>query len=67
MTRFNDQIDQQEIEVRYSVLVDGVEVGFGAACGDTLDHAIHAIHTDLSLRQWERTPDMPPFMEAESA
>jgi hypothetical protein len=53
-------IGQPEVEVKYSVLVDDVEVGFGTSgAWDYLDRAIHAAVTDLELRSWERTADMP--------
>lgn len=49
-----------EFEVTYSVLMGGVEIGFGAS-GEwsNVDGAIHAAHTDLQRYEWERSGDMP--------
>lgn len=49
-----------EIEVTYSVIVDGVEIGFGSSgAWNDIDSAVHCAYSYLQRNEWERTPDMP--------
>lgn len=43
-----------EVEITYSVLVDGEEIGFGTS-GESrsIDEALDLIETAISRRQWE--------------
>lgn len=44
------------VEITYSILVDGVEVGFGTSGeSTTIDEAAHFINTAITRRDWETT------------
>jgi hypothetical protein len=48
-----------EFEIRYTILRDGEEIGFGTATGATVDAAAYAMETGIQRRQWETSAGMP--------
>ena len=57
-----------EIEVTYSVLLDGVEIGFGSSGHwNDIDSAVHAAHSELQRCEWERTAGMPDPKDIQAA
>lgn len=48
-----------EFEIRYTILRNGEEIGFGAGLGDTVDVAAWVVSTDIATRRWETQPGMP--------
>ena len=55
-----------EFDIQFTILRDGVEVGFGACLGDTLDHAAYGVSTILQRREWETAAGMPDPSEVDA-
>lgn len=50
--------DGHEIEITYSVLVDGVEVGFGTSgASASVDEAADFINTAITRGDWEQAAE----------
>ena len=56
---------ESEYDIRVSILRNGVEIGFCASLGDTIDDAAYAIGTMLQRREWETEPGMPDPSEVD--
>lgn len=54
-----------EFEIRYTILRDDVEIGFGVGLGGTVDDAAYAMGTDIQRRQWETSSGMPDPADVE--
>ena len=54
-----------EFEIRYTILRDDVEIGFGSALGDDVDSTLYAITSDIQCRQWETEAGQPKPEEAD--
>jgi hypothetical protein len=54
-------------DIQVTILRDGVEIGFCASLGDTIDHAAYAISTMLQRREWETSDGMPDPSEVDDA
>lgn len=48
-----------EIEVKFTILRGGEEIGFGGCLGDTVDQASEGAAALIQRRQWECEPGMP--------
>lgn len=56
---------ESEFDIQVTILRNGVEIGFCAALGSTIDHAAYAIGTMLHRREWETTAGMPDPSEVD--
>ena len=54
-----------EYQIDYTILRDGVEIGFGGANAPTLDAVAYDIGTALQRREWETAPGQPDPSEVD--
>lgn len=54
-----------EFEIRYTILRNEVEIGFGAATWSSVDGALYAVESDIQNRNWETEPGMPDPKEVD--